>query len=65
MRKTDIAITHCNRIGNYQLLIRKKIFLFFYKWYPLTALESENGDETPLEFYSLTEAEDFIENITK
>ena len=65
MKKTDIAIIHCNRIGNYQLLIRKKILLFFYKWYPLTVLEAEGGEETPIEFHSLKEAEDFISEITK
>ena len=63
LQKKNLMITYDNEFC-YRVYIRKRVFLFFDKWVPLTYQETENSDEHIIEYRSFDEAKNFIDRIT-
>ena len=61
--KKNLMITYENEFC-YRVYIRKRVFLFFDKWVPLTYQETENSDEHIIEYRTFNEAVDFVNRIT-
>jgi hypothetical protein len=59
-KKDSVQIINEN--NTYKIYIKKTQFKVFNTWIPLTFQETENSPEKELEFNSLNEAEEFIDN---
>lgn len=62
LKKSDFQIMYETE-GCYRILIRESFLWLFTRWVFVTCQETENSDETPLEFNTFKEATNFVDNI--
>jgi hypothetical protein len=62
--KQDLMISLIDE-GVFRVYIRKRFLFVFWRWVEITYQEAENTQEYPIEFNTLTEAENFCFLITE